>query len=662
MRVAAMLLCAVWLAQAQPDGFAPAASCALCHARIGVVGQYPLWAGSMKAHAALDPYWKAQVAFEQSRHGAAAGEKCLRCHAPARSLAGEGVTCTVCHRIAAEELGSPSSFSGGFILNNVREIYGPHSRPFTMPMLRHTGYLAAEGRHMLEAALCGTCHTLETGTAERPFLEQAPYLEWLASAHPAEGRSCQSCHVPPLEGAQYIAHRPPGGPFPPTRPRQPFGRHLFAGGNTHVPRMLARELPEEAARLEGTARRAREMLAAAASLAGAATVDGDQLRVRVEIVNRTGHKLPTAYPSRRLWLHVRVTDAADGVVFESGRWDAAANEIAGIAGPQPHYRKIGRPGEVMIWEAEYAGASGRPTVSLLEAAAYVKDNRIPPRGFDLRRARGIAPVGVEGDGDFGPGSDAIEYEIDTRGRQGPFQVAVEACYQSIKPAFAKALGREFAELYRATGPEPVVIARAAFGSSSLQDQAERPGLAGMGKEQRSGQLRSAGIQGSGEAAAGAARWFDRTRQFAPHQVAGAPAHQASEPASVAGEAGADQFRVPDGAGNPAVRGDNEDHRDAAGQIGGPGAQQGRRRAAGRGHQGRHAEDLVGREQHEKRHRRPQRDVGDLEAGIGRRKRRGRAAQAPPAEQVQDSHGGGDGERKRPLRPSAEDPEKTPTRQ
>ena len=37
----------------------------------------------------------------------------------------------------------------------------------------------------------------------------------------------------------------------------------------------------------------------------------------VAVENLAGHKLPTAYPSRRVWLHVTVLDGPD-VVFESG--------------------------------------------------------------------------------------------------------------------------------------------------------------------------------------------------------------------------------------------------------------------------------------------------------------------------------------------------------
>ena len=40
--------------------------------------------------------------------------------------------------------------------------------------------------------------------------------------------------------------------------------------------------------------------------------------MEIAIRNLAGHKLPTAYPSRRVWLHVSVRDPSGGRVFESG--------------------------------------------------------------------------------------------------------------------------------------------------------------------------------------------------------------------------------------------------------------------------------------------------------------------------------------------------------
>src|SRR5690606_30084798 len=96
--------------------------------------------------------------------------------------------------------------------------------------------------------------------------------------------------------------------------------------------------------------------------------------------------------------------------------------------------------QVAIWEAELADAAGRPTVTLMRAAGYAKDNRILPRGFDLARPQpdgidsaDIAPVGVEGDDDFRPGSDGVRYRIAAGDAAGPFRVVARVWFQSVKP-------------------------------------------------------------------------------------------------------------------------------------------------------------------------------------------------------------------------------------
>lgn len=207
------------------------------------------------ARSSSDPYWQAKVRFESSQTPAAAAiieDKCLSCHVPMQhyplrvsdaemrfddfnDVGLEGVSCTTCHQIIGENLGTHQSFTGGFEISSEGLIFGPHADPFPMPMLHHTGFTPAEGPHILESSLCGTCHTVITPTLDErgrirgEFLEQAPYLEWLASSLPAEGRSCQSCHLPVLRdpsgrpAPQFIAHTPGGGFFGPPGRECPSG-------------------------------------------------------------------------------------------------------------------------------------------------------------------------------------------------------------------------------------------------------------------------------------------------------------------------------------------------------------------------------------------------------------------------------------------------------
>jgi hypothetical protein len=460
----------------EPAVFLPASECGLCHTRLAApersafaekdwVGPAALWQGTMMSLAAKDPYWRAKVAFETAAHPAlrsAIEDKCTRCHAPAQQyplraagkalalsaldgLGGDGVTCTVCHRIRPDRLGTKASFTANFVIGPQWNLFGPHPEPFTMPMVMHTGYTPVESKHVLEAALCGSCHTVIThpeGRGDAPeFVEQSPYLEWLAGDHSAEGRSCQQCHMPQLaDGAgasveQYIAHRPPGGPFPPTRPRSPFAMHEFAGGNTLMPILVN---GSGGARVAG---RARRMLARSMELNFAARREKQSLIVEVDITNTTGHKLPTGYPSRRMWIHLTVTGGPGRLLFESGAWDPSTGRLIAGEKSQPHHTAISGAEQVQIFEATMAGRNGEETVSLMSAARFSKDNRILPRGYKPERlaASGlaewtIAPAGVEQGPLFAPGRVRTKYVVPLPPGAGPLKVWVETLYQSIKPS------------------------------------------------------------------------------------------------------------------------------------------------------------------------------------------------------------------------------------
>jgi hypothetical protein len=438
----------------------------------------------MMAHASRDPFWKAKVRSETAITPAAAAvieDKCLRCHAPAqhygyrlrnskmafadlKSEGSEGVTCTVCHQIAKDNLGARESFNGGFRIGEEKRIYGPHADPFQMPMLHHTAYTATESKHVLDSALCGTCHTVITPTLDAKgrvlgeFIEQAPYLEWLASDFASSGATCQSCHVPVLDDgkgqpvARHIAHNPMGRPFPPTRPRTPFGLHSFSGANVGMLDLLAGTIPDESAILRRNAVRTRASLESALDLELTPRVDGDTLEVAVDVRNRTGHKLPTAFPSRRVWLEFRILDAAGATLFVSGDWDRATGELRAAA-DQPHRSVIESAGQVIVYEAGYLDSTGRPTHSLLRAASYRKDNRILPHGFDASRrlpggltARQIAPVGTSADAGFVPGEHRVRYRYRWQPGRKPARVSVTAWYQSIAPAHVAALQGNSAEI------------------------------------------------------------------------------------------------------------------------------------------------------------------------------------------------------------------------
>src|SRR5581483_8500869 len=182
------------------------------------------------------------------------------------------------------------------------------------------------------------------------------------------------------------------------------------------------------------------------------------LEIDVAVMNLTGHKLPTAYPSRRAWLHVKVRDANGRTVFESGALNADGSIVGNDNDADPlrfesYYREITDPQQVEIFEPILKDAEGKVTTGLLSAVGYLKDSRILPSGFDKQTAdRDIAVVGEAADDpNFKGGEAAVRYSISTAGATGPFQVEVELCYQPIGFRWAHNL-----EPYKAMEPQRFV--------------------------------------------------------------------------------------------------------------------------------------------------------------------------------------------------------------
>src|SRR5438477_2123185 len=102
------------------------------------------------------------------------------------------------------------------------------------------------------------------------------------------------------------------------------------------------------------------------------SISSGSLQVEVFVQNLSGHKLPTAYPSRRAWLHVIVKDHEGHTMFKSG----ALNPDGSIQGNdndadptcfEPHYREITSSDQVEIYEPILKDSVGRVTTGLLSA-------------------------------------------------------------------------------------------------------------------------------------------------------------------------------------------------------------------------------------------------------------------------------------------------------
>ena len=465
--------------------FSASGACTLCHMNMtddsGTdVSIDTYWRSTMMANAARDPYWQAAVRREIETHpelSEVIQDKCTACHMPMAqysnkiegdtgllfgeggfltpenelySLALDGVSCTLCHQIRADGLGTEASFSGGFYIDTTlrrpeRILFGPYksSEQDVAVMRGASGYIPEQGLHLSGSELCASCHTLYTpyvdanGEIAGEFPEQVPYFEWYYSDYRSI-QNCQGCHMPEAEGGVRIS-------ITSQVLRSPFALHSFVGGNTYMLSILDQfgdELGVTASseQFQATIVRTLDQLQnnTAVLTLEDARLSGNRVILDLTIDSRAGHKFPTGYPSRRAWIHVSVKDNNNQLVFESGGVNPDGSIIGNDNDTDPtqyeqHYQAIVQPDQVQIYETILSDSEGDLTTTLLRAARYVKDNRLVPIGFE--KGAPYEDIAVRGsafdDIDFDDGSDSIQYVIDLGSAPGPYQVRVELLYQSI---------------------------------------------------------------------------------------------------------------------------------------------------------------------------------------------------------------------------------------
>jgi len=497
-------------------------NCVACHNNLSTasgedVSIGSMWRATIMANSSRDPYWQASVrreAIEHPSHAAEIEDECASCHMPmparvareagakgevfshlpigkdqsdAQRLADDGISCTVCHQIAADKLGTRESFNANFVIKPIpadgaRVIYGNYDVDAGRRRIMRsvTGYQQEAAPHIKQSELCASCHTLITkafgpdGSVIGELPEQMNYQEWQHSDFAREQRSCQSCHMPKADGPIRISSVL-------GETRDSLARHTFVGGNAHMLRLMNRfrnelgitALPAE---LEATARATeRQLQQDTATIAvSEPRFEGGRLAFDVRVTNLTGHKFPTGFPSRRTWLHVTIRSGRGNVVFESGAI-ADSGSIHGNNSDQaagtyePHYEEITSADQVQIYEPILGDPAGAPTTGLLSATQYLKDNRLLPRGFDKATAAAEIAVfgGARSDADFASGGDRIRYRVPVSD-DGPFRVDVELRYQSIGYRWASNLepfkGTEparFISYYKATSAGSSVVVASA---------------------------------------------------------------------------------------------------------------------------------------------------------------------------------------------------------
>ena len=521
--------------------FSGSQNCAMCHN--GIVDNQSKdvsiitdWSSTMMANATRDPFWRAKVRSEIARHPglqAVINDKCSKCHAPMANTqakkdgsltsqtlfdggildaghakhdaAMDGVSCTLCHQIpATPALGTLATMSGNYAINDTKTIFGPYGGPgdtalFTMPMIMHTGYTPTYGAQIKDSKLCASCHNLKTPyvdengtvlstTPESEFPEQTPYMEWEQSSY-ASQKSCQGCHMSRTDGVK-ISTMPMNGMI---GPRDNFAIHDLVGAN----KLMLDILNNNKNQLGVLSNNFAETLTKTdAMLKSAATVSvleqssiPNTLAFTLKVTSSTGHKLPTSYPSRRVILHVTVTDTQNQIVWESGKINANGS-IEGLdaddnpATFEPHYDLIGTEDQVQVYEAIMGNNQGEVTYTLLRGKEYLKDNRILPPGFNKATApNDVKVVGQAlSDSNFIGGSDEISYQIGGL-PAGNYTIKAELVYQTLSYAFAEDLFVDtttpevvdFKTMFDASTQKSTVIASAEFADTVTEPVVDTDG-------------------------------------------------------------------------------------------------------------------------------------------------------------------------------------------
>jgi hypothetical protein len=275
--------------------------------------------------------------------------------------------------------------------------------------------------------------------------------------------TCQDCHM-----ARDIGYAADSAFTPIYRDCQTTGClpiHGFVGANTWVPKLLQNpdwrlSAESDSAFLNTTILQTEAMLQKAATLTVTLTITDTGKTATVQVVNHSGHKLPTGYPEgRQMWIHLKAYDAAGQVIYESGSFNQETGMLVRDADIQVYEAKQGFTPEI----AAILGLNPGESFHFVLNNTVVKDNRIPPRGYTVAGfdRPGLRPVGaVYADGQYWDETTyalPLETEI----------VSASLYYQTSSKAYIDFLGANggpdgyaLGGLWEASKSPPVVMATA----------------------------------------------------------------------------------------------------------------------------------------------------------------------------------------------------------
>lgn len=314
--------------------------------------------------------------------------------------------------------------------------------PLTDPNTSH-GWLYS--RYHKSRNFCATCHDVSNavlanldspGTSERQasasyYHAERTFSEFLLSDFGKPGgaptstefadargishaSTCQDCHMPKADGkvakrgsspvrSQVATHDLTGANTwmmrilasadsnAPAPTRDQWNIDLFSGNNTNYPGAtieLNGLLDTSQMLLDGVTRGLLN-LSTAASIE---IIDETSSTASLRIINHTGHKLISGYPEgRRMWLNIQFIGADGSLISQINGYQPLV--ISEDTSGNPHYTSgavLSHTRDDLIYEAKLQNQELLPnhttTFHFLLGSSRYKDNRIPPRGFDVTQA------------------------------------------------------------------------------------------------------------------------------------------------------------------------------------------------------------------------------------------------------------------------------------
>ena len=476
--------------------FATAGRCAGCHGHdpVGIasvdddsvdVNVVDDWRSTMMANSARDPFFRAKLEHEVLVNPGHQGEiegKCLACHAPLAkheadllgnppfssamldsSIMGQdGVSCLACHGQNPDSAGT--LFSGELRFDSL-QVYGPYPDDEINAAIMQffVGFTPQQGQHIQDGRVCAGCHTLITETLDLngnfsgdQFVEQATWHEWKNSIYNGT-QNCRECHMPRIQDSIRLA-----SDYPFLPPHSPFGLHHLAGGNVFMLQLMkvnreALGIPANDVQFDSTIARTLNNLQQRSIELNVSIIDrdADTTFIDVRLLNLTGHKFPSGYPSRRAFVEFTLLDTNGDTLFSSGGFDSAYEVDGHDADYEPHQDVITNADQAQIYEMVMGDVNDDVTTVLERAKSSLKDNRLTPQGFstahytyDTCLIAGVPAsdndFNLDGLGLEGTGADIVHYHVPMSGYAGAITAHARVWYQPVPP-------RWNAEMFSNTG-------------------------------------------------------------------------------------------------------------------------------------------------------------------------------------------------------------------